>query len=133
MLLKKLATINPENTFNVPIASVYSAPYEFQFKIAEDGENMGLESYPWREIKAQRGNYAQQIECTNNTGAQNILLNVNGQEQIILTERSEKLGSLTYNLDVRPLIIIKNCLPETLHYTVCTSEEMVTGNGFNEQ
>ena len=82
MLLKKLATLQPEkyssktstldnsSIFNVPISSVYSAPYEFQFKISEEGENMGLESYPWREIKSLNKHYAQPIQCTNNKGSQ---------------------------------------------------------------
>ena len=99
MLLKKLATIPPEkycsqnsglgnsSTYNVPISSVYSAPYEFQFKIADDGQNMGLESYPWREIKSREKKYAQQIQCTNSKGSPNIFLNVNGTEENIFTEK----------------------------------------------
>ena len=130
MLLKKLATLQPEkyssktstldnsSIFNVPISSVYSAPYEFQFKISEEGENMGLESYPWREIKSMNKHYAQPIQCTNNKGSQNIFLNVDGTEENIFTEKSGKLGSQIYNLDIRPMVIIKNCLPETLHYNV---------------
>ena len=129
--LKRLAVIPPDSTFDVPIASVYSKPYEFQFKISDEGENMAHKVYPWREIK-HSGSFAQQIECPNNKGAQNSLLNIYGVEQSIFTERSGKLGSVTYNLDIRPLMIIKNCLPETLHYTVLSVADGQSGLAFND-
>ncbi len=49
-------------------------------------------------------------------GAPDIFLNVKGMREEIFLERTGKLSSSSYVLDIRPLLVVKNCLPVTLHY-----------------
>ena len=49
-------------------------------------------------------------------GGPDIFLNVEGVREDIFLERTGKLSSVSYVLDIRPLLVFKNCLPVTLHY-----------------
>ena len=62
--------------------------------------------------------FSQQITCTNKNNDKCVYLNVVGSKEEIFHERSGKLSDVTYVLDIRPLLVLKNCLPTTLHYCI---------------
>lgn len=80
---------------------------------------MGLESYCWKKL-LDKPTYSQQIQCTNTKGRADIFINVDGCKEEIFLERTGSLSSVVYSLDIRPLFVLKNCLPVTLHYTLGT-------------
>ena len=47
-----------------------------------------------------------------------IFLNVKGRKESVFKERSGKLDSVAYNLDIRPELVFKNCLPVNIYYSV---------------
>ena len=56
-----------------------------------------------------------------------IFLNVKGRRESVFTERTGKLDSVAFNLDIRPLLVFKNCLPVNIYYSVgCDDGEMLT-------
>ena len=44
----KLTSLKPDDSFNVPLGNVYASPYEFYFMVEGQGQNMGLECFPYR-------------------------------------------------------------------------------------
>jgi hypothetical protein len=78
---------------------------------------MGLESYCWKKL-VDFQSFSQQIQCTNTKGRPDIFINVDGRKEEIFLERTGSLSSFTYVLDIRPLFVLKNCLPVTLYYTL---------------
>jgi hypothetical protein len=80
---------------------------------------MGLESYAWKKL-TDRASFSQQIQCTNTKGRPDIFINVDGRKEEIFLERTGSLSAVTYALDIRPLFVMKNCLPVTLHYSLGT-------------
>ena len=93
------------------------------FQVDGPGENMGLESYGWKKLH-ERASYSQQIQCTNTKGRPDIFINVDGRKEEIFLERTGSLVSVTYALDIRPLFVMKNCLPVTLHYSLGTQVKL---------
>jgi hypothetical protein len=89
------------------------------------GENMGLESYCWKKL-LDRSSHSQQIQCTNTKGRPDIFINVDGRKEEIFLEKTGSLSSVTYVLDIRPLFVLKNCLPVTLHYSVGSQVLLLT-------
>ncbi len=112
----KLASLKPDESFDVPIQNVYAAPYEFCFQVDGDGQKVGLESYCWRKLIEEEESYSVKVQCKNRHGGPDIFLNVEGVREQIFSERSGKLSAVSYVLDIRPLLVFKNCLPVTLHY-----------------
>ncbi|TRY69082.1 hypothetical protein TCAL_09656 [Tigriopus californicus] len=111
----KLAQLQPDENFDVPLQHVYSDPYEYSFQIAGDFY-LGPESFKWRELVGKDGSHSQMIECRSKEGDQTIFLNVEGSKEPIFYERTGNLASMNYVLDIRPILVFKNCLPVTLHY-----------------
>lgn len=68
--------------------------------------------------------FSQQITCTNKNNDKCTYLNVVGNKEEIFHERSGKLTDITYVLDIRPLLVLKNCLPTTLHYGIVGDDRM---------
>ena len=89
----------------------------FTIQVDGTGENMGLESFRWKRLQEQPSS-SQQVQCTNTKGRPDIYITVDGKREDILLERTGTLSSPTYILDIRPLFVLKNCLPVTLHYTI---------------
>lgn len=111
----KLAELKPDESFDVPLQHVYSDPYEYSFKI--NGKfNIGNQTFNWRELVAKDGGHSQMVECRSTEGDQTIFLNVEGFKEPIFYERTGNLASMNYVLDIRPILVFKNCLPVTLHY-----------------
>ncbi len=119
---KKLAAIEPDKSYSVPLEAVYAKPYEFYFQIDGDGETMSFEPYSWRNL-VDKETYSQQIQCTNTKGRPEVYINIEGTKEEIFLERTGKLSSVVYTLDIRPLVVLKNCLPVTIHY--CLGGEVV--------
>ncbi len=111
----KLASLSPDESFDVPIQNVYSEPYEFCFQVEGDGQNVGLETYCWRRL-LEEDTHSVRVQCKNRHSGPDIFLNVEGVREPIFSERSGKLSAVSYVLDIRPLLVFKNCLPVTLHY-----------------
>ena len=63
------------------------------------------------------GTYSKMIECPNSRGEPSVFLNVEGSSQEVFTGQTRNLKNVIYNIDIRPRIVIKNCLPVPLHYT----------------
>lgn len=130
-----IAEILPDQTFPVPLKHVFSAPLEFNMMMSgATGENMGLEPYPWNKLLCSRdGNdcaeatVSQKIQCTNAENRPDVFLNVVGTRQEVFFERTGKATSSAYMIDIRPWIVLKNCLPVTLFYRVATNVEGYQG------
>lgn len=78
---------------------------------------MGIEDYHWQKLKREPEHF-QKIRCTNMAKDPEIFLNVKGRKETVFTERSGKLESVAYNLDIRPELVFKNCLPVNIFYSV---------------
>ncbi len=63
----RLASLAPDESFNVPLSSVYSTPYEFHFQIDGEGQNLGLEPFNWRRLIIQES-HSLHVRCTNKVG-----------------------------------------------------------------
>ena len=78
---------------------------------------MGIEDYHWQRLKREP-DYSQKIRCKNTTKDPEIFLNVKGRSESVFKEKSGKLDGVVYNLDIRPELVFKNCLPVTIFYSV---------------
>ena len=78
---------------------------------------MGIEDYHWQRL-TREPNYSQKIRCKNTTKDPEIFLNVKGRRESVFKEKSGKLDGVVYNLDIRPELVFKNCLPVTIFYSV---------------
>ena len=118
---KRMASIEPDKSFPVPLADVYSPPYEFYFQVDGSGETMSFEPYKWRSLLNQDC-YSQTVQCSNTKGRPEVFLNVEGTKEEIFLERTGKLSSVRYNLDIRPLVVLKNCLPVPIFFSLGVEE-----------
>jgi len=62
------------------------------------------------------------IECSNTRGEPSVCLNVEGAAAEIFRETSRELTSRNYVISIRPLVLLKNCLPVPLYYA-CGGQE----------
>lgn len=56
------------------------------------------------------------VECSNTRGEPSVFLNVEGCALDIFRETSRELTSRNYVISIRPLLVLKNCLPVPLFY-----------------
>ena len=78
---------------------------------------MGIEDYHWQILKREAEHF-QKIRCKNMAKDPEIFLNVKGRKESVFREGSGKLDSVAYNLDIRPELVFKNCLPVNIYYSV---------------
>ncbi len=60
----KLASLKPDESFDVPLRHVYSPPYEFYFQVDGEGQNMGLKPYCWRQL-LEYESHSVKVHCKN--------------------------------------------------------------------
>ncbi|CAB4054790.1 VPS13A_C [Lepeophtheirus salmonis] len=115
--LKKLTVISTDKQFHVPINELnYGKDAYFAFRISEQGGNIGVEFIHWKEII--NGSISKVIRCTNCSGAPDVFISFEVSSDSIYFEQSQKLKSVVYNVDIKPVMIFKNCLPLTLHFNI---------------
>ena len=112
----KLAKLEPDDSFNVPIQNVYSPPYEFYFQIDDPAANMGIQSFDWRLMADEEPSHHEQILCTFRDGGPDTYLMVQGMREDIFLEKSLKRSCMAFVIDVRPMLVLKNCLPIVFSY-----------------
>ena len=111
-----LTTLAKCEEWNAPLSAVYSAGGgAFYLSLEGPGQNMGLEMISWKDIEPA-GHCRKVIECTNTRGDPSVYLNVEGCAADIFRETSRELTSRNYVISIRPLILLKNCLPVPLFY-----------------
>ncbi len=59
-----MASLAPDESFDVPIRNVYAPPYEFCFQVDGDGQGVGLETYSWRKLIVNE-THSVQVQCKN--------------------------------------------------------------------
>ena len=101
--------------WNAPITAVYSHSAAFYLSLQGPGQNMGLEPISWKDIEPA-GHCRKVIECSNTRGEPSVCLNVEGAALEIFRETSRELTSRNYVISIRPLVLLKNCLPVALYY-----------------
>ena len=77
---------------------------------------MGLEFLTWKEIELS-GSVRREIECSNSHGNPSVFFNVEGLATDIFRETSRDRGSSIYTISIRPVVVLKNCLPIPLYYS----------------
>jgi len=113
---QELHTLEKSQTWNTPISNVYTETGRFYFSLDGSQQNMGLECVSWREIGKTKGSYRKKIQCTNTNSEPDVYLNIEGTSEEIFNERSSDLSQTMYNISIRPSVVLKNCLPMSLHY-----------------
>lgn len=86
-------------------------------KITFSGETMGYKAVNWRQLMDGE-KLSEQIQCTNTQGLPDKFINVEGIREEVFLERSGNLTGTHYILDIRPLVVMKNCLPVNIYYAI---------------
>ena len=125
---QELHILEKGETWNTPISHVYTKTGRFYFSLAGPHQNMGLEHVSWREICKTKGSYRKKIQCTNTNGEPDVYLNIEGTIEEIFNERSSDLSQTMYNISIRPSVVLKNCLPMSLHFACGNASNYSTLN-----
>jgi vacuolar protein sorting-associated protein 13A/C len=113
----QLATLGKGEEWNAPLSAVYGASGGALYLSLEGpGQNMGLEPISWKDIEPA-GHCRKVVECSNTRGEPSVYLNVEGCATDIFRETSRELTSRNYVISIRPLVLLKNCLPVPLFYS----------------
>jgi len=113
---REMTTLQSLEEWNAPTTDVYTHGGKFHFSLSGKGQNMGIENMTWKEINLE-DSVKKNIECTNTEQKPSVFLNVEGVATDIFRENSRNLTGRTYTISIRPVAVLKNCLPVPLYYT----------------
>ncbi|XP_074661340.1 intermembrane lipid transfer protein VPS13A-like [Tubulanus polymorphus] len=113
--LDKCGELNQDETFNVPLHVVYTAPNQLYFKPHNDvrykASGTGL---LWRSLK---NGQSEVVTCeSKQAGYQPFFFNVIPQVDDVLFELTNDKTAKTYTLHLHPTIVFENILPMTIDY-----------------
>jgi len=93
---------------------------------------MSYEAYNWRDLVGKSGSLSKVIHCTNSEEPTGIYLNIEGSKESVLLANSGKSLGVRYVLDIRPLVVLTNCLPVPVFFAVGgNTEDEVTFKDLN--
>ena len=84
---------------------------------------MSTTPYEWRRL-VDTGKFSQEISCPNTNGNKDTCIIIEGTKEEIFWEKSGKKTGTQYILDIRPLFVLKNCLPVTIHFSTTEKSDL---------
>lgn len=122
--IKRIAIVNPNNFINVPLVGVYTPTNEIFFAV--EGYSVTSIPFVWKELQLNV-TIEKSLYCTPKNvsmGTEPFTIRAIGKMEQVYYENTSRhtMSSTCYNIDLRPSVSLKNCLPIPI---VCCIENVV--------